>query len=525
MYRPIKASFKPQQTRGTTFMSKEGLNKRDLPQLLDVKFAMECKNYMIDTEGQLKKRRGLEELFDLTGTDGFTMLEQYDSDTLIYGYGTTVGRYVISTGTATSIKTNFTANDKFEGARYGDYFFVTNGVDKVWRMKSDFTIAEVAGSTAGADNVKAIGNRLYVSVADSVLYSAIDDGTDPPFDTWTVGTLATDGGEISYRNGGTVTSIESLGPSIVVFAEDGKWSFFIDQIDSAGTLSKVDVTQMYRQDFGGERGSISTSDGLFYVNEAGLWQLVGVGQTDIPFSDQEALTSVLLGKDYFEDINFDNADIIYDDTQRYLFITCAKDSDTNNHIIAYNLDLKAFSEFTGWNLARFVRVGDTIYGASTINNKVYKLFQNYDDDGLNIGTVYRQELQMGALYTRQIILGCYIQGFLSPSTDVEVRFDIYDVTGRKIEDKKKFRWELDYNDNGNDGWDGGGWDESGWDGDQDMAGMVESFGGCRPFIRNWQRIQIHITSGDQLNHIINWISLEARVKASIRRRNLTDITS
>jgi hypothetical protein len=530
-YQPLQIKRGTAQPQGvTTLMGEKGINQRDLPQLLDPSQAQVISNYLITASGQLQKRNGLTELFNEVGTDPITMLEEGQADQIVFGYDTTVAVYDIAAGTVTDVKTDFTANTGFEGVRYGKYFFVCNGVDHVHRID----LTNLAG---GATNIAAspicsvlrvIGNRLYagnISTDETaVIYSEVDDGSDPPFTGWAQGTAATDAGQVSYRNAGAIRAIEPLGKFIVAFGDNGKYSFYIDQIDSGGTLSKVDVTQMYRRDFGGARGAIATPEGLFYVNEAGLWQMVAVGSEDIPFSDQEGLTSILLGKGYFDGVDFTNCDILHDAKRRLIAVTAAKGSSSNNYVIAYNLDHKAFTQFSGWTINRFLNINQDIYAGSSVETKAYNVFSGYDDDGLAIGTEFRQELKLGELFTRQFLKGCYVQGFLSLSTEIMVRFDIYDVTGKPISDKLRFKWTPQRGEIGFDGWGTASWGASGWGGDIDYNKLVESFDGCRPFIRNFQRVILHITSGDKLSHVLNWVSLEATMKAPIRRRKMEKLT-
>ena len=523
-YQPLQIKGGGKQTDATTSMGVKGLDLNNAPQFLDVQNSLQNVNYLIAAQGSLVKRKGYEVKATASGATSVTMLEKFTDDIYIVGYGTTVASYTKSTGVLATIKSDFSVNTGFNGAKYGEYFFVVNGVEELYRIDSTLAETAVAGSPI-AKVVEAIGPRLYLGNLSTdetaVAYPELDDGTNPPFTTWTVGTLATDPGEVSYRNGGPVRAIESQGKAIVVFQDDGKFAFFHDTIDSAGTLTKVDQTQMYRQDFGGARGAISTPKGLFYANEAGLWVLVGIGQENFPISDQEFPTSINLGNTYFNDIDFTNASITYDAKRDNILLSCAKNSDTNNLVIVYNVDNKSFSTITGWNVNRFMNDNQVIYSASSVDGKVNQLFKGDSDNGLNIGTTYEQELNLGALETRQMLKGCYVQGFLSPSSEITVRFDIYDVTGKPIKNKLRYTWSTQYNLNGADGYNSAHYNESTWGGDSDLAGLVESFDGCRPFIRNFQRIRIRLTSGDQLPHAVTWVKLDARIKAKIRRRKMT----
>jgi len=527
MYRPLEIKQAPRKGYKTSFTPRKGMNREDLTQLMNLDYAINIVNYIPESYG-LEKRKGIKKIFERTGDDGITLLKEFTSGVFIFGYSTKIEAYDTLTDTFTTIKSDFSVNNGFSGCRYGEFFFVCNGVEKIWRIDNTLAISEIAASPI-CNGVVALGARLYAFnlSADStaVQYSDIDPGTGDPFDTWTVGTLATDGGLVNYRNAGTVRSVLQLGQYTVCFSDDGYFSFFLNTIDSAGTLTKTEVIQDYVQDFGGARGAISTKHGIFYVNEAGLWQMVSVGVQDQPASRQQMLTSELLGSGYFNNVDFTNVDLAYDEAQKFIMITCAKDSARNNLVIGYKMDSsKAFFQFRNWNINRFCKAGNILYGASSVNNKVWQLFEGYTDDGLSIGTEYYQEIPMDSLFSKNKLLGVYAGGFLSPNTTLKIRFDIYDVTGKPIANKTVYEWTAQRDDSEYTGWGTASWGTSSYGGDYDTTGLVESFDGGRPRISNFQRLRIKVTGGDKLKHIVNWISTEIQSKSPIRRRHITKLT-
>jgi hypothetical protein len=191
-YQPIQVNPRSSIRRSTTLMAKGGVNNRDLPQLLDVKFAQKIVNYLAESDGRLIKRKGLEKILEVAGTVGITLFKKFDDDTFIFGYGTTIARYTVSTDTVTNIKTNFSANSGFDGVRYGVNFFVCNGVDKIWRITAAYAISEITASPV-CSVLSVIGNRIYAGRLSTdetaVQYSMVDDGSTTPFGTWTIGTL------------------------------------------------------------------------------------------------------------------------------------------------------------------------------------------------------------------------------------------------------------------------------------------------------------------------------------------------
>jgi len=420
-----------------------------------------------------------------------------------------------ATGTLTlgSINGTFQNNEALTDAATG--VAVVDGV-------LDFTYAATAGPNCKI--IKVIGNRMYAGCLEAdptlVQYSDVDDGTNPPFGSWTTGTtLADDGGVIYYRNAGEINVIENLGDNIVVGCEEGKWAFVTDTIDSAGTLTRIDRIVAYFED-AGMQAALHSDEGLFYVNSQGLWQLVSIGQNDIKFSDQEVLVSEILGDNYFDDFDFSQADIIKDDKRNQLLITCRNDASANNFVLVYNTQLKAFGTFTGWNINRFLNDDGVIYGASSQSAQVWQIFEGHDDDGTDIWTEFKQELNVGQLWTRKELLGQYAQGKLSQSSSIRIDFNIYDKTGKLVTDKLSLQWTPDVGFVGVTGYGTAPWGAA-WGGDVDPLGTIESFAGFKGRIKNFQRVRIHVTEHSQVPHTINWLSVLTKEKVPIRIRNMT----
>jgi len=530
-YTPLSITAQNRMSTQVSTTGQKGLNLEGLPEMMKLEYAKKIINYIPYSYG-IGLRGGIEKIFESAGDEVITMLESWTDEYIIFGYGTTVARYNIPTDTITILKNDFSVNEGFGGLKYGDYFFVYNGYqgDRIHRMDlTTFTLVEVAAAPA-CDTLIAIGPRLYAGATDEgyelVKYSSIDDATNPPFTNWTVGTTATDAGEISFKNAGRVRSIAPLGPNIVVFSDNGYYAFTIDTIDSAGTLKKVDVTQDYTVDFGGARGAVTSPKGIFYLNEGGLWQLIQVGQTDVPYSEQKVLTSVLLSDEYFDNIDFSQTDIVWDDTRKLCLITYAQDSGTNNKILGYkdSEEIKGLFEIDGWSLNRFMTFGDSLYACSSVDGSVYKCFSGWNDDGLEIGATYTQELPLNSLMNKHTLLNFYSKGFLSVDTEVDINFDIYDRDGAPQSAKTIHRWSAQRNDNLQDGWGTANYGQSAWGGDYDLSAMVESFDGCNPRIRNVQRASVRFTSSNLEPHIINWFSADIKDGARIRRRKQTKIS-
>ncbi len=385
-----------------------------------------------------------------------------------------------------------------------------------------FVYTPISGAPI-AKTINLIGSRLFAGVGPSVQYSAPDDGiTNPPFNNWTVSTTATDGGRIAYRNGGTVNAIDSIGnQTIVAFADNGKWAFSIDITDVAGVQRKIDREIMFREDAGGQRATLQTKEGIFYVNSRGVWQLTSVGQADIKFSDQEVITSELLGNNYFDDVDFSQADLAYNEQINTLFVTLRKDSNINNLVLAYNTEFKSYAFITGWNINRFLQIGDLIYGGDASTNKLYQCFSGSDDDGNDIWTQYYQEVNTGDVNSRKSLLGQYMHTILSPDSNLQMRFDTFDRNGEFAQDVCVLNVIPQGTTDSVTEYGSASWGAGAWGGDVDVVGTFEQFSGYRARINNYQRIRVKFSSNDKSPHKISYFTLITKQKVPIRRRNLT----
>lgn len=370
--------------------------------------------------------------------------------------------------------------------------------------------------------VKSINGRLFILKDSDTFYSDLDTGANPPFQNWTVATLADSPGRVSYRNAGKANSILELGQFILVFADKGKYAFYINTIDSAGTLSKVDVFQMSRLDAGGAKGAINTPAGVFYANEAGLWQLLSVGTESLPFSDQEQETSIFLGDDYFENITLGNATLAYDANKFTVYLSCAKSSEVNNLIIAYKTkENTGFHTFSGWNINQWLNLDGIIYGASSVETKIFKCFSGYEDDGADISTAYTQELQVGQQDTAKDLNETAIQAKLSPSSVINISYDIYDYVNDYIKDKLKLQMETTNVNLDSDGYNSAAYNGSAYNGGGEAPGLVDTFANDGRVIRRFRRIILKISEQSKLPHEINWVKVRVTETALIRKRQLT----
>lgn len=521
MYPLLQSTNKRRKQSFASTMAQKGVNQKVDSIFMDSKFAISIKNYLPIAEGRLERRKGLEAIYSYVG-NAPSMVAPMTTDYLLFAYDQTLAAYQISTDTVTVIKNDFSSSTRYTGAKYGNYFFISNGVDKVWRTDTPGTwnIAEVANSPTGAQNVTAINSRLFCSVGSDLYYSAIDDGSDPPFTDWTVDANADSASIVSNRNGGDINSIVPFGEYVVVFQDFGKYAFYINTIDSAGTLSKVDVFQMSRIDQGGATGAINTPFGLFYLNEGGLYQLLNIGSADLPITDQEIEASQLLDDSFFRGEVFSNASLVYD-IRRKIVIASYAGSTINNKALVFRPETQALSFITGWNLNSLCQINGDIYAASSKEGKLFKVFSGETDDGQPISTEFYQELSTGNLDARQVLSYFAIQGFLHEDSLIKIRFDIYNKKGQFKKDKWTGEWTAQHNNNSSDQYGTAKYGESAYGGDFDLANTVESFANIQPWIRNAQRIRLRLTSSDSVPHAVTFFKADIEAIAPIRFRRIT----
>jgi len=524
---------------------------------------------------------------DLDNTDAITGTVKFTDDIVLFGFNTVVASYVISTGTVTSIKNDFSSNSGFSIVRFGDYAFVSNGVEKVFRISrtlayntqtANFTVgAKITGGTSGAtaiiledSDAGATGTLTLGSISGTFQASEIitDDNSspgsatsngvvtwtttevtdspiasilfvfgtrlfagnikaspskiqwaeqftttssNPPFTNWSTASsppAADDPSSLSFSNAGTFKSFASLGAQVIAFFEDGKTGVRIETIDIQGSgISQNTVVDFEREDFGGESGAIRTPFGVFYVNEAGLWQMLSGGNTAQPFSESEQNVSRVLGEDFVDDLDFTDADLIYDNKQELVLITCRQSASKNNLVIWYNPRLKAFGTFSGWLLETFLKIDNIFYATGSRGTKIWKLFEGNSDDGVDITTNFKQEIQLGALQNIFMLDKTYIQALLSSDSSITISYDVYDKLGSLTEGRKTATLTSGSSSSDAEGFGEVAWGDGFGASEDENKGLIQTYGSKRTRINEFTRIIVNIEEESELPHEIIWIGL------------------
>ena len=672
-YTPLKLSTRTSTSGVIGTMPVNGINRRDLPQLLDPSSASYIENYLLFGQGKMKKRGGSTLDSDTGSTDEQTLREDYRNNFEITAYGTTVKAYDRTTGVFTTIKSDFTANNGgFGGDRYGDYFFISNLRDGLWRISRTITYNQyqgavnnyftinaasgtiggtilgvtsgatanvfastgtttilatvntivgtfihsesitsgslsgatvtninpltvgkiVTGATSGAkalilehtdngatgtltlgeisgtfqnaevltdDNTspgggtttsvlaftitavtapkarycKVINDRLLLyqlsTNAAAWAYSEKDDGSNPCFINFTSASGFTAPGGGYHRAGITANTAEMIGDDIIFIGFEKGWhAFSITQTEIGGVISKYDQKIQTSTSTGIQKAKM-TEVGLIACGELGIKRLVSLGQVGIPYSEQWETLTEQLGEDFFDDADFTDADIDYDSDKGYIYITYAKDSPTNNFVLAIKAQpagveasvlTGATSFITGWSIKSFMRRGGTLYGTSAVNGKTFKLLDGETDEGSAIYTQYLQEINVGTLTDSFDLDEFYAGGSLTSASTLTISFDRYTRKGRFDERVRSGPWtKTNSYPSGNAGWAEAAYGSSGYGGTT-VGGLVEDFTGANVKLRSNMRAFVRFESNDYSDHVISWFSVSATITTPIRRRPL-----
>lgn len=189
LYRPIKLAVSLQKTNKFGSGPVYGMNRRDDSQLLDTNYAITIENYHVHGKAKLEKRGGQIVDFNTGESTVIPLSAEYRNGYDIVAYGQKVRAYNTTTGSFTNIKTNFSANNGgFTGGRYGDYFFVNNLVDGLWRISrvvnfeaqtGNFTVGlVVTGQSSGATAIvlEIVDNGITGTLTLGSISGTLQDG-------------------------------------------------------------------------------------------------------------------------------------------------------------------------------------------------------------------------------------------------------------------------------------------------------------------------------------------------------------
>lgn len=197
----------PNVGRSVSLLGEAGLNKRDLAQFLALKYCTKAVNYFPLGNGGWEKRGGSTLKGDGSGSTGINMFIEFTDDIDLFAYGTSLKAITYSTGTITTIKTDFQTNNGFDGVLAGDYAFIVNGVDYLTRVYRQFTATNSYNTTVGQSNkLTYTGQTVNFTVGQVVTASGGGTATiTADSDTGSSGTLT-----VTTLNGTAIAPGETL---------------------------------------------------------------------------------------------------------------------------------------------------------------------------------------------------------------------------------------------------------------------------------------------------------------------------
>lgn len=386
---------------------------------------------------------------------------------------------------------------------------ITNGV------KADVIHSFVAsaGSLAGA--------RIFLGGVGedkhAVQWTKTDDGDDFPFDDvddyTTSGTLPEDGGEILNKNSGQVNSISNDGDRVVTLYEEGQLSFNITQIQVASTATQDVVMVDEPESIGGKKGSKSTPFGVFYLANDGLHLRRG---------SKDKILTENLGVDYFKDVNFDNADIIHAPKERLIIATYGKDSTVNNQILWYNTQTGAVGLFSNWKINTFAEKDGDIFAGSAVNGKYYSLFDGFDDDGANIQSTFKQEINVAKLNAIRSANKFYMQSILIEDDIIEIDFDTIGIEGGSVTTALEKQIVGITPATSLVAWGTAGYGTGSWGSGSGAGTATSQVYQGDSVIPEFYRLFITIRGNSAKPKVINWFGIETDTIGEININNITD---
>lgn len=426
--------------------STKGEDNKNLSVITPSESCSVLSNFFNYGEGRMKLRYGLRKLF--TAPEKISFYTKYDDTYSIIAHGNSVSKLTNANYTITAIKEDFATDDEFSGEKYDDSVYLCNKGNKIGFVDNSFVWNEISGAPK-ARILRIHNQRMYAGDTDTheseIKASEYDTGSATPFTNWTASDNANAPQTWMNKNFGKVNGIGFVGDMVIGGYDKGRAGLHHDIVD-VGTSGLKQVAKLDFQniDFGSQKGLITTPYGVVYVNEFGVFVISG-GKDN--YTNEVRISDML--KDELTKINFDNADIEFLPIENKVIITCKRRSDKNNHILLYDFDEKAWSRITGWNIERFYREGNTLYGTSSINGDFFELFSGYDDNGVGIyGEWHTSWINLGDSAELKSMYDFFIATKQSYGQELKVYIDVFDRNNTEIPSIKTITCETMYNETG-----------------------------------------------------------------------------
>lgn len=390
----------------------------------------------------------------------------------------------------------------------------------------DFTYTEITDAPK-AKVLELFGTRLYAGnlsgdivgskqgTQETVVWAKQDTGENPPMVVWTTSDTPpkpTDPASLRFRNAGQVNSFTSLGQQLVSFHDRGKTGFVLGELDvTASGLAQTTKVDFQKLDFGAF-SSVETPVGILYTNESGLWGMTSGGNTSQPFSsNDEPLSKNFLTEDVLADIDFSDSDMVYIDQLEWVLVTCKNNASFNNFVFWYHVKNGSFGVIPDWEISRFMKIEDELYGMSSLTTTVYKLFDGYEVNDTATTTAYKQEIQLaGGLDDLYSLVDFTVKGELHPESSINISFDVYDEYETLLPNFKMFTWTTGGGIKEVEGFNDAGFNAAGFNGSSAGNSLVETRGRKRTKIFNIKRLIVKFSSEDRYAHKLTYFIVNVR---------------
>lgn len=251
-----------------------------------------------------------------------------------------------------------------------------------------------------------------------------------PFLDWTVGDMnSTDGGDFDLSQYGAGKSIATKDSNIYCTFSRGvvALSHSYENIVDLSIQQKVEIV-FEEKSSAAYLVKVIPTLGILFARDTGISLL-----TITDFGKKEYDFTYNFGEEKISELNFENADILFDGKSLVLISCSEGESGRNNSFFAYDTQKKAFFEFDGLTISSLCRIGNDIYGTDSFSGNLKKLFSGNTDDNSEIKWKIRfAKEDFGGRNEVKKNVNVWLEGNFQYPTNLEM---VVDVWGKKGEER------------------------------------------------------------------------------------------
>lgn len=232
------------------------------------------------------------------------------------------------------------------------------------------------------------------------------------------------------------TGSQSYGNILVIGYADGIVGF---QRGTVVTSAGVNI-QVFNEVFkelsdGMEQNSLSTTEGIYFANENGIFLLLNTSGERIDLTKDVKRERKL-------NFNFSDCDIAKAFLENRLYVTFREKASSNNIIFWFDTKTFNWGEIPFSVAGMFTRAAK-IYGIASSSPRVLEMFDEnqLDDEGLDIVTEYKQPMNTGSLESVKDWIQLDVGGDISNTAPVTIEvLGIAEEGGGEIETGISYQW-------------------------------------------------------------------------------------